>query len=158
MAHQHYTGTGKMHSFRGLLVDGGQERIRIQGATGEIAWRIVKFQTISQDPVSTAAKSVIKIYREEQTLPTTSTIDFREDELLGVAVWTTGADAIVNPEDLNVIFDNALFVRNIWVTHQNKTGSDSCNYYIELEEVKVSAAGMAQLSVAAARRVYVPGT
>jgi hypothetical protein len=31
-------------------------------------------------------------------------------------------------------------------------GATACNYYIELEEVKVSAAGMAQLAVAAARR------
>ena len=47
MAHMHYTGTGKMHSFRGLLADGAQERIRIQGATGEIAWRVTKFQIMN---------------------------------------------------------------------------------------------------------------
>jgi len=149
MAHQHYTGTGKMHSFRGLLADGGQDRIRIQGATGDIAWRITKFQAIQAAPGVASTESVIKIYREEQT-SIDAVVDFTQDELLGVALWHKFGNQY-SPTD-SVIFDNALFSRNIYITHSNLDGSESCNYYIELEEVKVSAAGMAQLSVAAARR------
>jgi len=150
--HTHYKGTGKVHSFKGLLEDGAQDEINIQGSVGAIAWRITKFQVITNTPGVAAAEHVIKIYREEQALPTTATIDFREDELLGVGFWTSDGDASYNSEDMSIIFDNALFVRNIWVTHQNAEGSATCNYYIELEEVKVSATGMAQLAVAAARR------
>jgi len=143
----------KVHSFRGLLGDGGQDEINLERQNVNLAYRITTFQVISQDPVSTAAKSVIKIYKEEQTLPTTSTIDFTETDLLGVGVWTTGADATVNPQDLTIIFDNTLFSRNIWITHQNKTGSDSCNYYIEIEEVPVTASTLMQIKLGTARKL-----
>ena len=156
MAHQHYKGTGKMHSFRGLLADGAQERIRIQGATGEIAWRITKFQIMSSDMPGTSAESVVQIWREEQT-SASLVIDFSLDELLGAAYFS-GSSSPSYTQDTVIIFDNALFVRNIYITHNDSQDAASANYYIELEEVKVNAAGMAQLAVAAARRVYVPGT
>jgi len=147
MAHMHYTGTGRMHSFRGLLVDGGQERIRIQGSTGQIAWKITKFQIIDTAPGTLNSENVVKIYREEQTT-VDGVVNFTDNELLGIAFY--------KPQVLTriIIFDNSLFSRNIRVTHKDLSGNNNpCNYYIELEEVKVSAAGMAQLAVAAARRI-----
>jgi len=149
MAHMNYKGTGKVHSFRGLLVDDGQRKIRIQGPVGAIAWRITKFQIIQEEPGEASVEHTVKIYREEQTT-VDNNINFNDDELLAAATYHARADAqrISNV----IIFDNALFVRNLWVTHEDVDGSSACNYYIELEEVKVSAAGMAQLAVAAARR------
>ena len=151
MAHMHYKSTGKVHSFRGLLADGGQNKIRIQGPVGAIAWRITKFQIVQATPFATAAALICKIYRESQS-SIVATIDFREDELLGVATYylVPGAQDMSLAE--TIIFDNALFSRNIYISSTELEGSESCNYYIELEEVKVSAAGMAQLAVAAARR------
>jgi len=152
MAHQHYKGTGKMHSFKGLLADGAQERIRIQGATGEIAWRITKFQIMMKTPgTGGGTESIVKIYREEQTT-VDGVIDFGNDELLGAA-YISEQDNAQYPPGIVIVFDNALFSRNIWITHNDIDGSHNINYYMELEEVKVSAAGMAQLAVAAARRV-----
>jgi len=160
VAHMHYSGTGKMHSFRGLLLDGGQEKIRIQGATGEIAWRITKFEIIPELVSHQSGEHLIKIYREKQSavVTTGASVNFTEDELLGVA-YAAQDDSqqygVVSPV---IIFDNALFSRNIYITHTDNFQSgvgNPCNYYIELEEVKVSAAGMAQLAVAAARRVVV---
>ena len=148
MAHMDYKRTGKMHSFRGLLEDGEQEKIRIQGSVGAIAWRITKFQ-IMPGNYNIADEYNVSIYREEQTALTT-TFDFREDELLGAAYLENSASIgdFVSP---TVIFDNALFSRNIYVSLKSQSGNN-CNYYIELEEVKVGKAGMAQLAVAAARR------
>jgi len=147
MAHMHYAGTGKMHSFRGLLLDGAQHKIRIQGSTGEIAWRITKFQLF---PASTtdARDSLVKIWREEQS-SVTGDADFNNDELLGAAL---SRNRDQDESEDTVVFDNSLFVRNIYITHFESIGTVAMNYYIELEEVKVSAAGMAQLAVAAARR------
>jgi hypothetical protein len=157
MAHMHYTGTGKMHSFRGLLADGAQERIRIQGATGEIAWRITKFAIIAKTPGTQTQESIVKIFREDQTT-IDGVINFDDDELLAAGYYRDNSNDIYSHSEL-IIFDNSLFSRNIFVTHSDAGGGGNlCNYYIELEEVKVSAAGMAQLSVAAARRGYVPGT
>jgi hypothetical protein len=146
VAHQHYKGTGQMHSFRGLLADGEQQKIRIEGATGQIAWRITKFELFPNNPGATIDANV-KVWRESPD-SATSTIDFNDDKLLAAAMYYNGTYEI----DHTVVFDNALFTRNIYVQHHEQLGSDPINFYIELEEVKVGAAGMAQLAVAAARR------
>jgi len=151
VAHQHYKGTGQMHSFRGLLADGGQDKIRIEGATGEIAWRITKFQLFAALPGAASQESIVKIQREQVTT-IDGTVDFDDNELLGVGFLLNHLTATDNPAYMDVIFDNTLFTRNIYITHIDIKDTHSCNYYIELEEVKVSAAGMAQLAVAAARR------
>jgi hypothetical protein len=158
MAHQHYTGTGKMHSFRGLLAHEEQQRIRIEGAVGAIAWRITKFELMGSTPGDNSPEHVAKIYREKQTSAeaTWATIDFTEDELLAAAIWQKSS-GVANALSDDVIFDNQLFVRNIYILQRDIGASTSCNYYIELEEVKVSAAGMAQLAVAAARRTTLAG-
>jgi len=148
MAHQHYKGTGQMHSFRGLLADGAQDRIRIEGATGDIAWRITKLQAITTSPGNTTAEAVIKVYREEQST-VDGLINFVDAELLGIVFWSGRTSAV--PGD-TIIFDNSLFTRNIYVTAKDVDSGRDTNYYMELEEVKISAAGMAQLAVAAARR------
>jgi len=152
--HTHYKGTGKVHSFRGLLEDGGQEKIRIQGSVGAIAWRIVKFAAFPNLPGTTDWESTLQVFREEQTSISvdTATVNFDDDQLLAAIYYPDSADLRYNAGSTTVVFDNMLFVRNIWVTHTNTGGTDSMNYYIELEEVTVSAAGMAQLAVAAARR------
>ena len=150
MVHMHYKGTGQMHSFRGLLGDGKQDKIRIEGATGDIAWRITKFQIIGAEPGQQHQEHTVKIYREEQN-SIDNNINFNDDELLGAAYVADNPDQAY-PISTAIIFDNALFSRNVYVTQSDTTGSLACNYYIELEEVKVSAAGMAQLAVAAARR------
>jgi hypothetical protein len=151
MAHMHYKGTGKMHSFRGLLADGDQRKIRIQGPVGAIAWRITKFQVIGSAPGAANYEATTTISREEITTPL-ATINLEDDNILGVAFYSGNAASFNYPTSQVIIFDNALFVRNIWVSLDDLQ-SNSMNYYIELEEVKVSAAGVAQLSVAAARRL-----
>jgi len=150
MAHQHYKGTGKMHSFRGLLADEAQQRIRIQGATGEIAWRITKFEIMPEKPGTVQAEHTVKIYREEQSA-IDGVINFTDDELLAAGFFLNQTTATLSYFE-TVIFDNSLFVRNIYITASEPIGARDVNYYIELEEVRVSAAGMAQLAVAASRR------
>ena len=154
MAHMHYKGTGKVHSFRGLLADSEHHKIRIQGSVGAIAWRIIKFQTISNAPKSADHVGITKLWREEPTSAaiTAATIDFNNAELLGCSLWREG-NALTEVQTVTIIFDNALFVRNLWVSTVDADGSIGMNYYIELEEVKVSQVGMAQLAVASARSV-----
>ena len=149
MTQMDYKRTGKMHSFRGLLADGGQDRIRIQGPTGNRAWRITKFQIMTEAPLTASGEAMVKIYREHQS-SIANTVSFNDDELLAVAIFIHN-DNYQNTQT-NIIFDNALFVRNLFVSYASDAGSNACNYYIELEEVKVGKASMAQLAVAAARR------
>ena len=149
--HTHYKGTGKVHSFRGFMIDGAQDMIDIEGSVGSIAWRITKFELMVTTPGAADVESCVKIFREEQS-SVTNTINFGDAELLA-AGYTMDSGSVANFRlPSTVIFDNALFVRNIWVTNFAASGSASCNYYIELEEVTISAAGKAQLALAAARR------
>jgi len=149
VAHMHYKGTGQMHSFRGQMPDDTQRKIRIQGPVGAVAWRITKFLIVTENPGVNSSEVITKVYREEQDA-ITSTIDLREDELLACVFYGIGSSGWYNAS--TIIMDNALFVRDIYITTKAQAGTDNVNYYIELEEVKVSAAGMAQLALAAARR------
>jgi len=149
VAHMHYTGTGRMHSFRGILEDAGQNKISIQGSVGTVAWRITKFQIMPLGPGVATQELVCKIFREEQTA-VSGTLDFTDDELLGAAIFAQSADSFNTFE--TVIFDNSLFSRNIFITMDDSQNAAGGNYYIELEEVTLSTAGKAQLALAAARR------
>jgi len=147
--HTHYKGTGKVHSFRGHLEDGEQDEINIEGSVGAIAWRITKFEIMGPQP-RIDANSTVKIYREFQS-SIVETVDFNQDQLLAAAILNDDTGATSLPAPI-IIFDNALFVRNIYVSQKGDTYTPDINYYIELEEVTVSAAGKAQLALAAARR------
>jgi len=153
MAHSHYKNTGRVHSFKGLLTDGEHREISIEGSVGAIAWRIRKFQTMSNAPKTADHVGITKVWREEPDAGAISaiTIDFDDNKLLGCSLWREG-NALTEMQTVTVVFDNALFVRNLWVSTVDADASVGMNYYIELEEVKVSAAGMAQLAVAASRR------
>jgi len=152
MAHMHYKGTGRVHSFKGILTNGAQRKIRIQGPVGAIAWRITKFQLMGKTPGAVAREHVAKVTREELS-SIDGVVNFDDDELLAVGIWLASDNILYGTVSHDVIFDNALFSRNIFVSQSDVSGgANSCNYYIELEEVKVSKAGMAQLAVAAARR------
>jgi len=129
-------------TFRGLLADGGQDRIRLSTIKGKVGYRISKFQVVSYEPMSVASKCVVKIYTSEQTLPTTATINFTDSDLLGMGLFTTeGTSAQQYPEDMIIIFDYSIFNQDIYITHQNKTGSGSCNYLLQLEVIPLDDAG-----------------
>jgi len=109
---------------------------------GKVGYRISKFQVVSYEPMSVASKCVVKIYTSEQTLPTTATINFTDSDLLGMGLFTTeGTSAQQYPEDMIIIFDYSIFNQDIYITHQNKTGSGSCNYLLQLEVIPLDDAG-----------------
>ena len=141
----------KVHSFRGLLASGGQREIRIEGPEG-IAWRITKLLTMSNTPgIGGGIENTTKVYREEQS-SVDAVVNFDDDELLGAA-YISEQDAASYPPGVVIVFDNALFSRNIWVTSYATDGSHKVNYYIELEEVPVSASALMQLKLGVARRL-----
>jgi len=142
----------KVHSFRGLLGNGGQDEINLERQNVNLAYRIVKFQIMGDDPQAFAQESVLKIYRESQS-SIDGLIDFNDPDLLGAAVHKNYAGVDYNMSD-SVIFDNTLFSRNIFVTHTDLGGGTRAgNYYIELEEVPVNAATLMQLKLGVARKL-----
>jgi len=144
----------KVHSFRGLLADGGEDEINLERQNVNMAYRIVKFEVIGNTPGIGAgsAESIVKIYRENQT-SIDALINFTDVDLLGAGYYIDSSSN-TSPVSSVIIFDNTLFSRNIYVTHSDVSGTGaSCNYYIEIEEVPVGAATLMQLKLGVARKL-----
>jgi len=143
----------KVHSFRGLLGNGGEDEINLERSNVNLAYRIIKFEIMTNNPGTQDFESIVKVYRESQS-SVDATVDFNESNLLGAA--TASGDATSNnyPTHTTIIFDNTLFSRNIFVTHSSiLSPNPACNYYIEIEEVPVGAATLMQIKLGTARRL-----
>ena len=126
-------------TFRGLLADGGQDRIRLSTIKGKVGYRIVKLEIIGKEPGESAMEHTIKIYK---TLQTTidNTVNFTDSDLLGVSYIQDDAGAHY-PASTTVFFDNEMFNQDIFVTHVDTNGALACNYYMELEIIPLDDAG-----------------
>jgi len=133
-----YEGATMIKSFRGLIADEGIDTIVLHTNDGSIGYRIVKLNVIGDTPGGPAGfESVIQIWKVPQTT-TTSTIDFSDNTLLGVGLWSSSSDTKSYPDDQIVIFDGEIFNQDIYITHDAGAGqSGNCNYYLELEQVKL---------------------
>ena len=120
-------------SFRGLIADGEQDTISLHTNNGSTGYRIVKFQIIDKAPGTLNTENLVKIYKIKQTA-IDGVVEFDDQTLLGVGFrapqYASG--------DGNIIFDGEIFNQDIYVTHKDISGNSSlCNYYIELEQVKL---------------------
>ena len=123
-------------SFRGLLSDEEQDTIRLTTNNGLTGYRIKKFQIMPNTPGGANSDHVIKLYAFEQGTVAV-TVDFDDSTLLGVCYCTNATDAHYYPRSDAVIFDNTTFNQDIFITHIDTKGSEACNYYLELEQVKL---------------------
>jgi hypothetical protein len=128
-------------SFRGLLADGAQDRIRLQTNDGRTGYRVVKFELFPAGATSTFSyESFVSIFKVSQTtIPGDGVPDFSDNTLLACGYYTQHGSAAVYPEDLNVIFDKEVFNQDIFITHSNSESSAAINYYIELEVMDLSS-------------------
>ena len=130
-------------SYRGLLADGGQDRIRLQTIKGKVGYRIKKLQVFVEKPGTTAQESIIKIFKvSDKTID--AEVDFSDQALLGVAhavvFNATASNNIVSQYD--VIFEQEMFNQDIFIMHKDVDPSaSSCNYYLELEVIPLDDAG-----------------
>ena len=121
-------------TFRGKVADGGQDTILLHTNDGSIGYRVVKFQVLTENPGVNSSEVIAKIYKVPQTTVTT-TFDFNDQTLLGGIFFGIGSSGWYNAE--TVIFDREIVNQDIYVTIKAQAGTDPCNYYIELEQVKL---------------------
>jgi len=125
-------------TFRGLIADGDQDTIVLHTNDGSTGYRITKLQGITNDPGIANREHVLKIYKVSQAT-VDGTIDFSDNKLLGTAFVTNRSDTLLT--GMNIIFDTEIFNQDIYITHfEAASGAGSggpCNYYIELEQVKL---------------------
>jgi len=124
-------------TFRGILADGAQERIRLSTKQGKVGYRIIKFQIISNTPGSGNHESVVKVFKILQT-SITGTVDFSDGNLLA-ASYQSDQD---NPQYTGylgpIIFDREIFNQDIYVTNFDADSAVVMNYYIELETITLT--------------------
>jgi len=126
-------------TFRGLLGDGGQDRIRLQTIKGKVGYRIIKFQTVLRDWGSDTAESIMKIYKNEQST-VDGVINFTDTDLLASNCFAYNTSANYAGDASIIIFDNQVFNQDIFVTHSENDASP-VNYYIELEVIPLDDKG-----------------
>jgi len=140
----------KVHSFRGMLADGGQEEINLERQNLNLAYRVRKLQGINQTPGISDVEYIIKVYRESQS-SIDGVIDFNDTDLIACYFQAIGEERR-GPGPISIV-DPILFSRNIFVTTADVAGSANINYYLEIEEVPVGAATLMQLKLGVARKL-----
>ena len=125
----------KIKTFRGKIADATIDTIPLSTNDGSTGYRIKKFQLFPSDPTADN-ENIVQIYSIPQTTTGTA-IDFSDQTLLAVGMWTNSATSYFHPDDIEVVFDNMIFNQDIYVSHRSSQGGKAINYYLELEQVKL---------------------
>jgi hypothetical protein len=127
----------KMITFKGKLGVGLQDRLHLSTNDGLTGYRIKQFQIIGATPGVAASEYVGKIYLTDQTGSITSDVDLSQSDLIAVNYTqeTTSSSGGINQI---IIFDNEIINQDIFVNITDASGATvPCNYYIELEQIKL---------------------
>ena len=125
-------------SFRGLIADGGQDKISLKTNNGSTGYRIVKFEIFPNNPGTESSESTVQVFKVEQASVSTSaaSVDFSNNTLIAAAFYAKSA-GVDNADKEVVIFDNDIFNQDIFVTHTDTAATQAVNYHIELEQIKL---------------------
>ena len=145
-------GTLMIKTYRGLLADGGQDKIRLTTTDGRIGYRIIKFQAFPNLPGTSDIESTLMVWKTKQATVSTSaaTVDFSDGDLLA-ALYYPESSSISYAGMPTVVFDTEIFNQDIYITHTETDQANAINYYIELEQIKLSTAQAEQLIVKSLR-------
>jgi hypothetical protein len=122
-------------TFRGLLSDGQQDRIRLEHRDGKTGYRIKKLDIMSKTPGVALQESVVKVYSIKQTA-VDAVVEFSEQTLLAVAYLETHGEPWYT-DMRDTIFDRVVFNQDIFITHKDVATGEFCNYYLELETISM---------------------
>jgi len=125
-------------SFRGQLLSGTENKIRLGTKQGKIGYRITKFMIINKNVATVTVELMAKIYKISGQTASIFTVDFSDSNLLGMAYYQDN-NASTSTSSIVTIFDNEIFNQDIFIVASEGSGSsDPINYYIELEVINLS--------------------
>tara|TARA_R100001594_G_scaffold10097_1_gene23921 strand:- start:1245 stop:1685 length:441 start_codon:yes stop_codon:yes gene_type:complete len=122
-------------SFRALMTDGSIDTISLHTNTGSTGYRIKRMNLMPNTPGVASAEYIVKVYSVPQTTAD-ATVDFSDNTLLAAGYFTDRSSS--GPAQDIVVFDTTTFNQDIFVTLVTNESNNSCNYYIELEQVKLA--------------------
>jgi len=122
-------------TFRGLLLDGEVQRIRLSTKKGKVGYRITNFQVIQEQPGQQDTESTVTINKVKFT--PLNTIDLADGNILGVAYFSaTGASAYPQ-NSFTIIFEQEVFNQDIFIGTKDLSGK-AMNYYLEIETMSLT--------------------
>ena len=125
-------------TFRGILTDTQEQRIKLSTIQGKVGYQIIKFEVIPEKPGAQEYEATVTI--SKVTFTPSNDINFSDDNILAVAYWA-GHDGTTYPQTGKVIvFDREVFNQDIFIGN-NDLQSHSMNYYLELEVIPLSEQG-----------------
>ena len=117
-------------TFRGILLNNSQNRIRLSTKKGKIGYRIIDFMIMPATPMDGSdQQAVVKLYKVTQT-ENTFTVDFADGNLLAAATQQGNSG---NVYQQTVMFEKETFNQDIYVTYRDNANDNLINYYLELE-------------------------
>jgi hypothetical protein len=124
----------KIVTFRGLLADGSQDRIRLKHIDGKTGYRIKKFQLLGIN-ANTAYEGTAQVLSVKAD-PIPTTIDLGDVTVLAAAIIQQSVSTQGSAYD-TVIIDNVVFSQDIFVIHDERSAGvgSAVNYYLELETI-----------------------
>jgi hypothetical protein len=128
-------------TFKGILTNGDQLRIRLTTNQGLVGYKIVKMQAIPSIPGSTVDTEIVlqAFSTKRSSVPTAAgdaKLNFDDPTLLAAAYYQDNVSAS-NASSFDVIIDNKIVNQDMFITYSDQTGAAStqCNFYVELEQV-----------------------
>ena len=125
-------------SFRGRLEDGAIDTIVLHTNNGSTGYRIKRFDLMSADYGTAGGdshSSVVKVFKIPQTTAD-ELVDFSDNTLMAAATFERFTS--VGTLTQSLFFDNEIVNQDIYLTHKDTQTGKSVNYYIELEQIKLS--------------------
>ncbi len=122
-------------TFRGVLPDDSQNRIRLSTKKGKVGYRIVHFMIMPATPMDGSdQQAVVKLYKITQP-SNTFTVDFADGNLLAAATQQGNSG---NVYQQTIMFDKEIFNQDIFITYRDNASGDAINYYLELETMPLT--------------------
>jgi hypothetical protein len=130
----------KTISYKGQLVMGGQDKIKLSTMNGKTGYKITKFNIIPKEPGSTSSELIVQIFKTDQTGNIGRVVDFTNSDLLAVAYYEGNSGSGTGYSGKQIIFDNEKINQDIFISAEdgNAANTTPANYYIELESMALS--------------------
>ena len=123
-------------TFRGKVDNETIERIRLSTNDGLTGYKIKKFELFPDNPGSTDVEHVVKIFSVPQTGTPDNAVNYNDPTLLASG-YLVDSNSVANSTILNVVFDNVIVNQDMYLTHKESLDSQPCNWYIEMEQVRL---------------------
>tara|TARA_Y100001963_G_C6433449_1_gene288113 strand:- start:49 stop:483 length:435 start_codon:yes stop_codon:yes gene_type:complete len=125
-------------TFKGLMADEQIQRIKLSSNNGLIGYKIKKFNMLPEQAGSSDHRFVMKIFTNEQTGTPDGIVNFNNPQLIAASAIEDNGASHYPHSMTQIVIDNKVINQDIYITLKDLSTGESCNYYLELEQIKLS--------------------